>query len=791
MTNSPLETFVRALEAHNRKPRLKPDGSGTALCPAHDDKNPSLSFRAADDGTLLAKCHAGDSFEAVLASVGMDMKDAFPAHKRNGNVSEIIRIVWEYVYRDRDGGVLATKRKFSNGSYMWLRDGSPGLSGLKLTMYNLHLLAQRPDDVVFIVEGEKDCDTLTARGFLAVCSPNGADDAKREEWLNEIRSVLRGRDVVVLCDNDSSGFEYQKRIASALYGVSNSVRLVPPFPHVGEKGDVTDWLQQQLLGGVAIADAIEILDSMFRRAADFNPEVEPTWSLSKSSDRSDKTLHQLEDHEQWSEPVPLDAFDLPQWHSNLIPEPVGTLVSELAINTETPIELASLTALAVVSTTIQGKYSLHVEGDYQEELALWILVALPPAERKTVVLNGLIYPLDMWQEDQADKLQSGIKRLTSLRATAEASIRKNRQHVATIKDPEKRKMVAEEIADEEANLPEIPRLPRLTTCDFTPEKLGPLMAENHERMAVFSDEAGVFSNLAGRYDKGRVNLDLVNKAYYGSSYQSDRISRDHVQLRHPVLSIGLTVQPDALLSMPEKDRFRGQGLLGRFLLAVPVPKVGSRKHDVSNGIPESVRSRYTAALLTLLDDEGDLDKNGRYRKRQLTLSSDAHAVWKQFQRELEPRMAEGSELENMRDWGGKLPGTVARIAAIFHAIRNSSSTPLPPVIQEADMQAAVCMGQLLIPHAQKAFDLMHADPVREDARRLHDWIMRNRVTSFTVRDAQRSNSNHFKRVKDVQRALELLDEYGYTQKLGPVESGPSGGRPTVLYQTNPLILPSE
>lgn len=42
---------------------------GTACCPAHDDRNPSLTLRTAADGRLLAHCHAGCTFSAVMAAL--------------------------------------------------------------------------------------------------------------------------------------------------------------------------------------------------------------------------------------------------------------------------------------------------------------------------------------------------------------------------------------------------------------------------------------------------------------------------------------------------------------------------------------------------------------------------------------------------------------------------------------------------------------------------------------------------------------------------------------------------
>ena len=42
---------------------------GTARCPAHDDRSPSLSIAIAKDGRTLVKCHAGCSQDAVIGAL--------------------------------------------------------------------------------------------------------------------------------------------------------------------------------------------------------------------------------------------------------------------------------------------------------------------------------------------------------------------------------------------------------------------------------------------------------------------------------------------------------------------------------------------------------------------------------------------------------------------------------------------------------------------------------------------------------------------------------------------------
>jgi hypothetical protein len=58
--------------------QIKPD-RWLARCPAHDDRAPSLVITETSDGTLLIRCWAGCSAADIVAAVGLDLKDLFPA----------------------------------------------------------------------------------------------------------------------------------------------------------------------------------------------------------------------------------------------------------------------------------------------------------------------------------------------------------------------------------------------------------------------------------------------------------------------------------------------------------------------------------------------------------------------------------------------------------------------------------------------------------------------------------------------------------------------------------------
>ena len=56
-------------------------GQWSARCPAHNDRNNSLSVGEADDGTVLIYCHAGCSFENILEELAISPVSLFPRRR--------------------------------------------------------------------------------------------------------------------------------------------------------------------------------------------------------------------------------------------------------------------------------------------------------------------------------------------------------------------------------------------------------------------------------------------------------------------------------------------------------------------------------------------------------------------------------------------------------------------------------------------------------------------------------------------------------------------------------------
>jgi putative DNA primase/helicase len=140
-----------------------------------------------------------------------------------------------YNYRDAGGNVLYQVVRFTGKRFQQRRPNGTGswvwnLKGVQPVLYRLpELLAAPSDKPVFIGEGEKDADRLTALG-LAATTPMGAG-----KWRSEYSETLRGRSVVILPDNDQPGIRHAIRVARLLVGIATGIKIVT-LPNLPVKG---------------------------------------------------------------------------------------------------------------------------------------------------------------------------------------------------------------------------------------------------------------------------------------------------------------------------------------------------------------------------------------------------------------------------------------------------------------------------------------------------------------------------------------------------------------------------
>lgn len=495
------------------------------------------------------------------------------------------------------------------------------------------------------------------------------------------------------------------------------------------------------------------------------------------AEKGDSSAGGQEQPAEWPDPISLDVAQLPELPKGLFAPWAEAMIDAVANATETPRELGAMMMLGTLAAVTQHKCVVQVRPGYAEPLNIWPIVPLEPGNRKTSVLLLMAAPLRQWEREQIASLAQKIAEAESTRATAEARIAVLRSQAARAEGSADYADRSAEIAELEAALPEVPKIRRLWAQDVTPEALGMLMSENGEAIALISDEGGIFDILAGRYSNGVPNLDLFLQAHAGAPVRVDRGSRTPVMMDSPALTIVLSPQPDLLHGLAQKPGFRGRGLLARFLFLLPGSRLGYRSGNTSP-VPQAVLSDYAGHVRALLQLERP--ESGPHYIR---VSPDALAEWSEFSATVETWMRDGGRFENLRDWGGKLPGAAARIAGLFHCAEHALQMPHLELSLET-MRRALEFAAILSDHALAAFDMMGADVTLKDARKVWNWIQRERKPKFTFRDCFNALRGTFPRTADLERPIEVLVERSF---IAPIESPTRAGRPTRLYEVNPKL----
>jgi Protein of unknown function (DUF3987) len=284
------------------------------------------------------------------------------------------------------------------------------------------------------------------------------------------------------------------------------------------------------------------------------------------------------------------------------------------------------------------------------------------------------------------------------------------------------------------------------------------------------------------YSNGLSNIDLLLQSHAGSAVRVDRGSRPPLFMERAILTMGLTVQPHVVKNICSNKTFRGRGLLGRFLFAMPPSNIGSRtleEKPMSQECAECFRTMVTAILQHPQPLQGD--KKGLYT---LQLSEEAYSKWLEYAKCNEALMGETiGHLSHITDWAGKLPGAIARIAGLLHVTRYAHHRPWEHKISLQDMSSAIKIGHVLSSHALAVFDHLQEDDAMQKARSINSWIKEQKIEMFSRRDCSRK----FRRYKseELKVTLALLEEAEIVRQMA---KSTSGGRPSDKYFVNPKVL---
>jgi hypothetical protein len=219
---------------------MAPDGAWTddcyaARCPLHRDRDISFQF---DLLTRAWQCHSGCG-EGDLLSLAVRLWCCgveAAATRLQALCGPARGVAQRYAYHDATGAFAFEVVRFSPkgfdtripSSWVW-QDVSRGGPAMLYRLPELLLASE-----VFVLEGEKDCETARAMGLVATCNTGGS-----RRWREAYVPAFQDRHVRIIADADESGRFHARQIAGSLLAVAASVRMIE---FVGVK-DLTEWVE--------------------------------------------------------------------------------------------------------------------------------------------------------------------------------------------------------------------------------------------------------------------------------------------------------------------------------------------------------------------------------------------------------------------------------------------------------------------------------------------------------------------------------------------------------------------
>ncbi|TWT79121.1 hypothetical protein CA13_05190 [Planctomycetes bacterium CA13] len=483
----------------------------------------------------------------------------------------------------------------------------------------------------------------------------------------------------------------------------------------------------------------------------------------------------------WSDPEPIERPVVPPFPVEVLPEPLRSWVAATAEATQVPADLPGLLALAVCAGAVARRVEVVAGRKWREPINLYVACLLDPGNRKSAVFASAMRPLRAIEHELIESAGPDVARLAADRRMREAELKELERKGA--KGCGESREGACELAAELAVEP-VASMPKLLVDDATAEAIEMHLASQCGRLVVAGCEGGLFDVMAGRYSSGMGNLDCFLKGHAGDDLRVDRVERGSLNVPRCCLTLAYAVQPEVIRGLAGRPSFRGRGLIGRFLYSVPETTLGRRRIN-PEPVSEIIDARYETIVrrLARVPDRDD----GLPELMNLTTSASRH--FEAWQHEVEGWLAEGGRLFELRDWGGKLCGLTARLAAVMHLVSVDDLEPWTVPIDEPAIVAAIEIGRWAVPHAEAVIGLMTGSTgPADDAVYVLRWIRESGLREFSRRDAHVHGRARFdgepNRLDD---ALELLVDRGWIRPVTEDSSIRRGRPASPRFSVHPEI----
>ena len=751
MNLPPIDLVLSKLDKVQRTGSGRSNWRACCPVPSHEDTEPSLSITQCDDGRVLVHCHKGCTFDEICKATGLTSDDLKPLRSTPGT-GRTKNVSATYDYHDEQKNLLYQVVRFESKGFRQRRpDGKGGwfwkLEGVRRVLYRLpELLAADPDEWVFVVEGEKDVETLRTHGLNATCNAGGAG-----KWKAFYDEPLRGRNVVILPDNDGPGHKHAADVFRSIESVAASARIIH-LPGLEDKGDASDWFAT---GGTA-SELIALVDDSVEHQSEATPEpaLEPAVNVLSEE--------VLEPERTW-QPLPVQQ---------VFPKQIDHFVTAVSESIGCDPSLVALPLLSGLASAIGTTTCVKLKPGWREPSGIWTLMICASGAGKSPASELSWGPIKNRQSKAFADHQKLMEEYETLLAAYNADVQNWKSKGRGDGKPQ-------------PTPPEAPVCERFVVSDVTIEALADRLQHAPRGLLVACDELSGWFQSFDQYRSGRGG-DVAHwlTMHAGRDLLVDRKTGDKPTIFVPRASVCVTgpIQPDPLRKALGHEHF-WNGMFARFLPCMPPRR---QKRWSKKGIDPQLENMLATVFDRLWELEPVYDDQGKPFPRDLLLTRDAELVWENFYNE-HNREAVDLPTDLAAAWS-KLEGYAARLSLVIHCVRWAVGEPIKNfnTIDVESLEAGIILTRWFAQETRRVHSVLKESSEERNRRKLLELISR-KGGALTARDIQRSAPKSYPNAESAERALcQLVNSNRGHWVDKPTSS--KGGQPTRIFQLGDRII---
>lgn len=451
--------------------------------------------------------------------------------------------------------------------------------------------------------------------------------------------------------------------------------------------------------------------------------------------------------------------------THALPEPIRSYVESASRAIGCDPAYIALPLLAVLASVIGNARRIRLKRGWIEPAILWTTIVGESGSLKSPGLDAAVQPIRDLQK-------------TAMRHFAE----KKKQYEIEKARYDKGYMAWKKRKNDEEPppKPEEP-VPRRYYCsDITIEALAVAHQEQWRGLLILRDELAGWVRSFNQYKNGQ-GADTAHwlEMHGGRPLYVERKGGKpkHIFVPYSCVSITGSIQPKPLKRCMEREHFE-DGLMARLFMAYP-PRGEKRWTEAEVSL--ELQTAIQLIIKKLYELEPGKDEAGEPRPQLVDLSPDGKQAWVQFFNE------HGAEQANLSGdlaaaWS-KIEGGAARLALVFHLIRQANGEPgVGEAMDEKSVTAGVTVARWFAHEARRIYAILDEGEEEEDLRIRLETIQR-KGGRVTVRDWQRTRG--LETAEDAEAELSGLvdDDLGTWEQIPP---GPKGGRPTRAFVLRPV-----